>query len=270
MTTGRSGSTALIEALASDDVLLPSQLFDCPDSELLHPKRSPDYMRWFSGKLQRKILSSNELIDAFFAWPTEANFVGFKSMPNRHNDYATFAARKDVQFITLVRDDVASTAASFRMASLRRGQWLRKGEEQTQRWTFTERDVPPVFGNLFYLLTARALIERIPGAIPLSYEKMCAADFRNDALDHYFGRHIRLANPRPPVSASSYVTNWDVFVRFVNGISEQINSIIGPDLEQVISGTETLRLHPNRPLQASSTDLGPDLAFTVFKHQSGN
>lgn len=220
MTVGRSGSTALMEALDSDNVLLPDLLFDCPDSELLHPKRKHVHARWFSDGLKRDISTSDDLVDAFYSWPTEAKFIGFKSMPNRHKNFASFAGRTDVQFISLVREDVSATVASFRVAMLGRDQWSRKGGTQNKTWTFTEKEVPPVFGNLMYVLMSRYLIEGIPGAIELSYEQNCAPDFRDEALDEYFGRRIQLENPRHrfvhPVTSSTGIYFQDSLRKQVN------------------------------------------------------
>jgi hypothetical protein len=262
MTTGRSGSTALIEALQADDVLLPGDLFDCPDNELLHPKRIRDHLRWFSHRLQREISTSSGLVEAFYSWPTEAKFVGFKSMPNRHKDFAQFIDRTDVRFITLIREDVPSTVASFRLAMLRRGQWKRKGEAQTQSWTFTEKDIPQVFGNLVYILMAQHLLRTIPRAIHLRYEQICAPDFTDEALNEYFGRQIGLTHPRPPVCGSTYVSNWRVFSRFVEQTADQIEAAISRNSGNDPSAVLNFRLNANRPLE-NSTTVGADLEIRV-------
>jgi hypothetical protein len=267
MTTGRSGSTALTEALQSDEVLLPRDLFDCPDSELLHPRRIRDHVRWFSRELQREIATSSALIDAFYSWPTAAKFVGFKSMPNRHRDFSEFTGRKDVQFITLIREDVPSTVASFRLATLRRGQWKRQGEAQSQSWTFTEKDMPPIFGNLVYILMSQHFLRTIPDAINLRYEEICTPDFRDEALDEYFGRQIRLTNPRSPVSGSTYVSNWDVFSRFIEQTSEQIKAAISQNSGNDPSVGLNFRLNANRPLENSAA-VGADLVIRVTVQQA--
>ncbi|HJQ37517.1 MAG TPA: hypothetical protein VKB93_10290 [Thermoanaerobaculia bacterium] len=208
LTTGRTGSTSLMSALAArEDVLVPGKLFECPDNELVHPSFVRGYMEWFGAR------DAGELIERFFEWGTE-RYAGFKSMPNRHRDYREFIRRTDIQFITLVRDDIASTVASFILA-MRTNSWRRSGGEQVHTWTFTEADERLVAGNLKYVYTSRLRLQAIPNAIPLVYEELCDPRFRCDALDEFFERPVRIHDPRPPLHASRYVTNWTELEQFI-------------------------------------------------------
>src|SRR6185503_1179150 len=111
MTVGRSGSTSLTEALAEiNEVALPSRNIVCEDEELVHPARIDGFMQEYSKLAGKPVKTPTELIEAFYALNEAAPYAGFKSMPNRHPDWAAFTTRKDIQFITLRRRDIPSTA----------------------------------------------------------------------------------------------------------------------------------------------------------------
>jgi len=218
MTEGRSGSTSLMEALESfDDIAVPNKNISCPDNELVHLRFFQDYCNEYSRLADRKIRNANELIEVFFQLNDTARYqyMGFKSMPNRHPDFPEFTARKDIRFITLKRRDIVSTSASF-MVALARGSWRRHGEGWDEHWTFDPtQHAESVKSNLAYIYESHKLLDSIADSIPLYYEDLCNPEYQNAALDEFFMRQVRIKDPKPPTVASSYVTNWDQFSHFV-------------------------------------------------------
>lgn len=216
MTVGRSGSTSLVEALAEiQEVALPSRNILCEDEELVHPARVAGFMQEYAKLSGKPIKTPAELIDVFYALNDAAPYAGFKSMPNRHRDWAAFTARKDIQFITLRRRDVPSTAVSFLRASAT-GSWRRHGEKRDDKWRFDpKRDAKGLLANLSYIAQSNRLLEAIPGAIHLFYEDLCDPTYVPAALDAFFGRAVRFKDPRPPTAGSTYVENWNEFVAFI-------------------------------------------------------
>lgn len=216
LTTGRSGSTSLMNCLATfNDIALPCKDVDCIDNELLHPARANNYARLYAQRYNQPVHTLHDLIECFYAAHTAENFVGFKSMLDRHTDLPAFTLRQDIQFITLIREDIASTVASF-MLAMHTGSWRRFGEPQSACWNFNQqRDAQRVLGNLNYVLKSNDAMRSIPGAIALTYEALCVPEFNDPALNHFFARQVRLANPRPPTHGSSYVNNWEEFFAFI-------------------------------------------------------
>jgi LPS sulfotransferase NodH len=216
LTTGRTGSTSLMNALAEpDDVMVPGKLFDCPDNELVHPDKVRDYIEVFAKLSGKSVGSAEELIEGFFEWESRATYVGFKSMPNRHRNYTDFIRRPDIKFITLTRGDVPATVASF-MTAMRTGSWRRSGGEQTSLWTFRQEDRKLALGNLGYVHACGRMLSAVPGAIRLSYEQLCDPGFGCAELDEFFARPVRIRNPLPPTDAAEYVTNWPEFSEFIH------------------------------------------------------
>ncbi|HEX8009619.1 MAG TPA: hypothetical protein VF814_01555 [Casimicrobiaceae bacterium] len=217
LTVGRAGSTALMDRLARyPDVAVPGKNIECVDQELTHPARIQAHAAAYARLCGRAIATAEQLIDGFFEVNGGAGYAGFKTMPNRHRDLARFVARPDIQFITLSRRDVASTVASFLMA-MATDSWRRDGGLQTARWKFdAQRDAAAVVGNLRYLVKGDAKLRAVPNAIALVYEELCAPAFSSPALDAFFGRPIRLDDPKPPTSGESYVANWPEFRAFVD------------------------------------------------------
>ena len=216
LTVGRAGSTALMDRLARDpDIAVPGKNMSCVDHELTHPARVQAHAAAYAGLCGRQISTVEQLIDCFFAVNRDAAFAGFKTMPNRHKDLAAFVARPDIRFVTLTRRDVTSTVASFLMAMATES-WRRSGEPQTARWRFdADRDAQAVLGNLRYVVRSDAQLERVPNAIALAYEDLCDPEFSSAELDGFFGRAVRLDDPKPPTSGESYVANWAEFRAFV-------------------------------------------------------
>lgn len=208
----------------SDAVYTPREDIGRYDHELLHPdaeaKARPAYAR-LSG---RAIASPAELVEGFLAYHRSRStaWAGFKSMPNRHPRWADFAGRDDIKFITVIRRDIASTAASFHLAR-QSGTWRRSGGHQPYRWRFVSEDKRMVTENVLYLYQAHRHLERLQPAIHLCYENLCQHGFRCAALDEYFERPIRLADPKPPISGASYIENWPEFEAFVHKMWKQID-----------------------------------------------
>jgi hypothetical protein len=220
MTAGRSGSTSLMDRLAQfDDIAVPAKDVDCRDNELLHHDFWESYCQAYSGLCGKLIYSPQTLIDGFYEFHSQAAYAGFKSMPERHPDLDAFVARTDIQQITLLRDDVASTVASFVIAKVY-GTWRRFGETQQIKWEFDPADGDALLGTIKYILRCNAAIKRIPNAIHLSYEALCSPDFCSPQLDDFFARKIQLETPRPPTHGSSYVTNWDKFEELIAQVTQ--------------------------------------------------
>jgi len=117
LTTGRSGSTWLMEALERfPDIALPKKQIDCIDSELLRPGGFGEHCSAYAALTDAWVIGQDGLIDTFFWYSAAASFAGFKSMPHRHESYDEFLKRPDIRFITLQRADTASAVASFLLA----------------------------------------------------------------------------------------------------------------------------------------------------------
>jgi hypothetical protein len=216
LTVGRAGSTSLMNYLEKfDDIAVPGKNIDCPDNELVHPHQVANYMKQYSQLCCTPLVGQNALIDGFFQHNANYRYAGFKSMPNRHPDIGTFTHRNDVRFITLIREDIASTAASF-LVAMATGSWRRYGEPQPTKWTFCRmQHERPLLGNLAYIHHSHALLASIPRSIALTYEELCRPDFSHAQLDEFFARPIRMENPRGPTTGQSYVENWEEFSAYV-------------------------------------------------------
>jgi len=216
MTSGRAGSTALMDLLSRhDDIAVPHKQVDCVDNEILHPRRRADYARQYQQLTGLPIQDELSLIHAFYESNRQSPYVGFKSMPERHRKLREFADQSNLQFITLSRADVPSTVASFLMA-FDAGTWRREGGEQPNRLVFGPGYEQRSLGHLQYLETCEQMLQSLPAAIHLQYEVLCRPDFHCEPLDDFFQRHIALQDPKPPTTGASYVENWDEFCSFIN------------------------------------------------------
>ena len=204
------------------DIAVPNKNIACIDHELVHPARIQAHAAAYAELCGRAVTTPEQLIDCFFALNSGAAFAGFKTMPNRHKDLGSFVARPDIQFVTLTRRDLASTVATFLMAMTTES-WRRSGETQTARWKFdVQRAAPAVLGNLRYVVRSHAQLSQVPNAIALVYEDLCDPGFSSKELDAFFGRPIRLDDPRRPTSAETYVANWQEFRAFVDEAQRQM------------------------------------------------
>jgi hypothetical protein len=68
----------------------------------------------------------------FFDIHQKERYAGFKSMPDRHQNIRQFLTYPSMQVITLWREDVASTVASF-MKAQETGCWRRDGASGTDK-----------------------------------------------------------------------------------------------------------------------------------------
>ena len=216
MTVGRCGSTALMQALrAFPDISTPGKAIDCVDDELLHPEHATRHASDYAGLTGQPVRSADDLLGAFFRHHSASAYAGFKSMPNRHRDFAAFVRTPEIRFIGLVRYDIPSTVASFLIA-MAAGCWRRDGGAKRYRLAFDAKaHGPAVASNLRYVLDSLGAIDAMPNAIRLVYEELCRPDFRSAELDDYFERSVRLANPKPPLHAGSYILNWPEFRDFI-------------------------------------------------------
>jgi len=223
LTVGRAASTALMDRLERyPDIAVPNKNIACADNELTHPVRIYLHAAAYARLSGKRIDTAEDLIDCFYEMNSGAAFAGFKTMPDRHKDIERFLARPDIQFVTLVREDVASTVASFELAEVLQS-WQRRGEPQTARWKFNpHRDAAAVLERLRYVLDSQVRLRLIPNAIALVYEDLCNPDYSCPALDAFFGRRIRLDDPKPPVSAETYVPNWQEFFAFIDESQQRL------------------------------------------------
>jgi len=216
LTVGRAGSTSLMNVLEKfSDIAVPNKNISCVDNELVHPKRVQEHMQRYAELCGKPIPGQRQLIEAFFELNAGMPYAGFKTMPDRHKHYEAFVSRPDIQFITLTRRDVPSTVASFLMA-MKTDSWRRFGEPQQATWKFVEsQDGPRAAGNLAYVHASNARLGRVPNAIHLVYEDLCDPAYRCPALDDFFGRPVKIENPKPPTSGAAYVENWEEFCAFM-------------------------------------------------------
>jgi LPS sulfotransferase NodH len=226
LTVGRAGSTSLMDCLAQyPDIAVPNKNIACIDQELTHPARIQAHAAAYAELCGRAITTPEQLIECFFEINSDAAFAGFKTMPNRHKDLGRFVARSDIQFVTLTRRDLASTVASF-LVAMATESWRRSGEPQAARWQFdVQRDAPAVLGNLRYVVRSHAQLNQVRNAIALVYEDLCDPGFFSKELDAFFGRGIRLCDPKPPTSAEAYVANWQEFHAFVDQAQRQMTAV---------------------------------------------
>jgi len=223
LTTGRTGSTSLVDALAAwDDVVVPGKLVSCVDNELVHPDFVASYMRQLGKLAGRAIEDQDALIGTFFALGDDAGYVGFKSMPYRHRHFEAFAARPDVRFIVLLRRDVTATVASFAVAQ-ETGSWRRRGGVP-DAWTFRSEDRVRVWDLAAYVRATNEALMAVPSAIRLFYEDLCDPSFSSPELDEFFARPVRLSVPNRPVRTEDYVTNHAQFARFVDTALRQADA----------------------------------------------
>lgn len=216
LTSGRAGSTALMDALARfDDIAVPHKQIDCVDNEILHPRRRAQHAQQYQQLTGLPTGDELSLIHAFYESNKHASYAGFKSMPERHRHLREFAAQPEVQFITLKRSDVPSTVASF-LVAIDAGTWRREGGEQPHRLVFGPHYEQRAIGHLQYVEQCDQQLQSLTGAIHLQYEDLCREGFFCPPLDNFFQRHIGLLKPKPSTTGASYVENWDEFCSFIN------------------------------------------------------
>jgi hypothetical protein len=197
----------LINAIgALPDVVVPASNVASPDNELIHHNTQPAYEK-LAG---RKFASTRELIAFFFSFNKDAKFAGFKSMPRRHPDYATFVRTEGIQFITLDRRDIFATAASFLMA-IKHRTWRRHGGVPPQKLTYEPTDQHQLNINLGYIAKGRLALLQPPNAIALYYEDLCQPGFSSPALNEFFHQPVELQGAKPPIQTRDYVQNDEEF-----------------------------------------------------------
>ena len=217
MTVGRSGSTSLMYSLRNiAGIALPSQdLPECIDDELIHPERLAAATRDYEGLVGHSINTPNALIDAFFHHHRAADYAGFKTMPQRHEDFDAFVRRGDITFIGVLRRDIPSTVAS-QLVAHRWQTWRRSGESHERQWEFSSGAAPDVDGAIWHAVKRQDQIREIPNVIEVYYEDLVQPHFKNDRLDDFFATTIRLEKTGKPTCGSDYVLNWEQFCQYVN------------------------------------------------------
>ena len=216
LTSGRAGSTSFVDALAHfDDIALPSKQIDCVDNEIFHPQSVKKYAEQYQNLSGIPVKDELSLIEAFYQSNSNAAYAGFKSMPHRHASLQTIASTGEIKLITLSREDIASTVASFIIA-IDRNTWRRKGGKQKHRFVFGPQYRDRAYSHLAYIVDSQKLLNTLPNSINLKFEELCKKEFANEELNDFFQRHIKLDNPRSPVSGEDYVDNWDEFNIFID------------------------------------------------------
>jgi hypothetical protein len=215
ITTGRAGSSSFMEALGRyDDIAVPSKQIDCPNNEIFSVMRPDRYWSDYTRLSGQPVTDELSLAHAFYKSNEHARFAGFKTMPNRHRHLKRMLKTHDVQAIVISRRDLSSTIASL-LAARRYKTWQRQGEPQQVRLVFSTALCGHIDSHLEYLLISRMRMRRLPDAIAIEFEQLCAQDFSDTRLNAYFGREIRLEQPRPPIDAMSYVDNWAEFSGYI-------------------------------------------------------
>lgn len=213
LTSGRAGSTALMDALARySDIAVPNKQVNCPDNELLHPRYQDKYKEYYSQLVNHPFIDEMDFINAFFSSNSDFPYVGFKSMPHRHFMLKELAG-SDVQLITITRRDVASTVASF-MVARRANTWRRSGGRQQHKLIFDDTIKKECLDKLQYIKSCKHTLS-LYSAIDLYYEDVCKPDFVNEKLDFFFNRHISI-EAQEPTNAEHYVDNWVEFKTFIS------------------------------------------------------
>ena len=208
------------------DIALPSRDVSGWAEELLNPSFVGRYARRYAALTGRIIGHQDQLIDAFFAHhdappiggtTSRCNFVGFKLLPKQHWRFDELCQRGDLLFIVLGRRDAVSLLASMAVAD-RRNHWPRDGGPSPVRWRFGRSEHALVADKAREVGAALRALERVPAAVRISYETMCAPDFRCPALDALFDApgqpSVRLHDPKPATDARRYVEHWAEFEAF--------------------------------------------------------
>jgi len=195
-------------------IALPRKQIDCGDDELLREHSLHAHTRQYRRLSGALITSADELIDLFYDYNRGAPFAGFKSMPHRHKRYGDSVARPDIQAIILRRRDLASTLASFMLAT-EQGIWRRAGERASARWRFGDHNRQAALSILRNLKTNLHKLEAVADRIDLVFEDLCDRAFQDPRLDACFGRRITIDDSRLPVSGETCTDSWDAFLTFV-------------------------------------------------------
>jgi len=149
-------------------------------------------------------------------------FSGFKSMPNRHKHLQAILDA-NIKIITLNRNDIVSTVASFIIAT-DAGTWRRDGGKQPHSFIFGPDYEQRAAGHLHYIMESMQLLKSIPNAIHINYEDLCQQSFNHDALNDFFNRDIQINKPKNPTIADHYVKNWKHFESFIHQRLKQYTS----------------------------------------------
>ena len=215
LTTGRTGSTAFMRVLETHaDIMVPNKDLDCPNNELLLPKRLQQYISQYASICNRPITTGNQLIEAFFDRHHEQSFVGFKSMCEYHGDLSRFVRRGDIQYITLIREDVVSTVASS-LAAQARNNWKRHGGVPDFRLRYRPVMNDYIDLTVHNIYKCHLVVASLSDAIHLEYESLCMPGFVHQGLQQFFGRPVALASPSAPTKGQDYVDNWQQLNDFV-------------------------------------------------------
>ena len=214
VTTGRSGSTSFMKAFEKfDDIAVPNKNLVCPDNELLNFRRIKEHKKSMSKLVNNSIKSREELIKYFFDYNNAFSYVGFKLLPP-FEKYTKFFQREDIKFIYLKRDDLPSTVASSFFA-IKYKTWKRSGEKHNVKERIKGFDKLLVRKITREHYRSKEILDTIPTAIQIRFEDLCQPDFLNTELDGFFNRHIKLDNPKPPLSGAEYIDNWEWFKQYV-------------------------------------------------------
>ncbi len=226
LAVGRSGSTALIEALAAHaDIAVPRQGDHRAEGEMLNQRHIGFQLQTYGRMSGRELRLPEDLVEAFFHCHVNSAYAGFKLMPWQLPSYRAFVGRTDIFFVLLRRRDLASMVASWFVAN-RFDTWKHSSKAVVARWTFGQDHVQTLRGHLIFIHRQLHELDQVRPQVALDYEDLCSADFRSPQLDSFFGRHVALVNPQPPTHASEYLTNWAEFSAFVESESRRLRPLV--------------------------------------------
>ena len=208
---GRCGSSAFMRALnAFDDIASPCKNSQLLFSELLHPDFIEEAYSIYSALGDLNDRTPSKLIDCFYDVNSNFPFAGFKLLFCQSSGVSQLWFSRDIQFITLVRRDIASAMASCMMAS-DTGDWNRQGGGHKRGWSYSSAREEELKGRVEAHFKAVITLKSIPNTIVIYYEDIARGGFVDASLREFFGRDVRLAEPKEPTSGESYVRNWGEF-----------------------------------------------------------
>ena len=221
LTTGRCGSRAFFRALEQHtNIISPTKQIGAGSRELLHHDHIKERYTQYSELVKRQVKTQSELIEAFYESNETVEYSGFKTLYHFVDDWEDFLKR-DLQWIILTREDLASQIASFRLA-LKTTDWINEDPKRSRHWSFLHSETNHVKALGNDILKQQKILSQIEG-IHITYEQLTKPNFSNSKLNEFFGAPIQLIDPQGPTSAEDYCLNWLTFKQFVD---EQILSAV--------------------------------------------
>lgn len=195
---------------AFDDIASPCKNSQLLFSELLHPNLLEEAYSIYSALGDLTDRTPSKLIDCFYDVNSSFPYAGFKLLFCQSAGVEQLWFSEDVQVITLLRHDIPSTMASLMMAS-DTGDWNREGGGHRRGWSYSSARGGELKERVAAHFKAVTSLMSIPNSIVIYYEDITQSGFVSASLREFFGRDVRLAEPRKPTSGEQYVRNWGEF-----------------------------------------------------------